>query len=72
MTINRKDKAEYSIFYDSADISGIANAVRSVPLDFVNDTKNGVTEDCISYLLPLICGEVSPVYENGLPTHIKF
>lgn len=72
MTINRKDKAEYSIYYDSADISGIANAVRSVPLDFVNDTKNGVTENCISYLLPLICGEVSPVYENGLPTHIKF
>ena len=72
MTINRKDKAEYSIYYDSADISGIANAVRSVPLDFVNDTQNGVTEDCISYLLPLICGEVSPVYENGLPAHIKF
>ena len=61
MTINRKDKAEYSIYYDSADISGIANAVRSVPLDFVNDTQNGVTEHCISYLLPLICGEVSPV-----------
>ena len=72
MTINRKDEAEYSIYYDSADISGIANAVRSVPLDFVNDAKNGVTEDCISYLLPLICGEVSPVYENGLPAHIKF
>lgn len=72
MTINRKDEAEYSVHYDSADISGIANAVRSVPLDFVNDTKNGVTEDCISYLLPLICGEVSPVYENGLPAHIKF
>lgn len=72
MTINRKDKAEYSVYYDSADISGIANAVRSVPLDFANDTKNGVTEDCISYLLPLICGEVSPVYENGLPAHIKF
>ena len=72
MTINRKDKAEYSIYYDSADISGIANAVRSVPLNFVNDTQNGVTEDCISYLLPLICGEVSPVYENGLPAHIKF
>ena len=72
MTINRKDKAEYSVYYDSADISGIANAVRSVPLDFVNDAKNGVTEDCISYILPLICGEVSPVYENGLPAHIKF
>jgi 6-phosphofructokinase 1 len=72
MTINRKDKAEYSVYYDNADISGIANAVRSVPLDFVNDTKNGVTKDCISYLLPLICGEVSLVYENGLPVHIKF
>ncbi len=72
MTINRKFGAEYFTYYDSADIAGIANAVRSVPLDFVNDTMNGVSDECISYLLPLIRGEVSPIYEDGLPAHIKF
>ena len=71
MTIKRKDGAEYSAYYDSADIAGIANAVRSVPLEFINDTANGLTEECISYLSPLICGEVSPIYENGLPIHLK-
>ncbi len=72
MTINRKDEAEYSVYYDSADIAEIANAVRSVPLDYINEAMNGVRDECISYLLPLICGEVTPVYENGLPAHIKF
>lgn len=72
MTINRKYGADYSAYYGSADIAGIANAVRSVPRDFINDTENGVSEECISYLLPLIRGEVFPVYVNGLPAHIKF
>ena len=31
---------------------------------------NGITEDCIKYLAPLILGEVFPKYENGLPKHI--
>ena len=72
MTIQRKDGAEYASCYDSADISGIANAVRGVPLDYINERGNGVTDECISYLAPLISGEVFPVYEAGMPKHITF
>ena len=72
MTIQRKDGAEYASYYDSADISGIANAVRGVPLDYINERGNGVTDECISYLAPLISGEVFPVYEAGMPKHITF
>ena len=69
MTINRADSDEYSVYYDSADISGIANGVKGVPAEFINDNRNGVTEECVKYLAPLIVGEVHPVYENGLPKH---
>ena len=72
ITINRKNEAEYSTYFDSADISGIANAVRAVPRHFINGEGNGITDECISYLAPLIVGEVSPVYEHGMPKHIKF
>ena len=72
MTIQRKDGAEYISYYDSADISGIANAVRGVPLNYINERGNGVTGECISYLAPLISGEVFPVYEAGMPKHITF
>ena len=71
MTINRKNTAEYESYFDSADISGIANAVRGVPRSFINEKGNGINAECIEYLLPLIEGEVFPKYENGMPKHIK-
>ena len=70
MTINRLPGEDYSIYYGSADISGIANGVKRVPVEFINSDGNGVTAECIDYLAPLILGEVYPVYENGLPRHI--
>ena len=38
-------------------------------IDGVTVSGNGVTEACISYLRPLIMGEVSPEYKDGLPVH---
>ena len=70
MTINRKEGEDYSVYYDSADIFGIANGVRSVPKEYINNEGNGVTEECVKYLAPLIVGEVSPTYTNGLPDHL--
>ena len=70
MTINRKNEAEYSIFYSSEDISGIANAVKTVPQEYINSDGNGVIDECLEYLLPLILGEVSPIYEAGMPKHL--
>ena len=70
MTINRNEGDNYSVYYDSADISGIANGVKNVPLDYINKDHNGITEECLNYLAPLIVGEVTPKYENGLPRHI--
>ena len=70
MTINRAEGENYSVYYDSADISGIANGVKSVPPTFINDSGNGITDECIAYLAPLIIGEVYPEYENGMPKHI--
>ena len=70
MTIYRADDEIYSVYFDSADISGIANGVKQVPREYINSEGNGITEDCIKYLAPLILGEVFPEYENGLPKHI--
>ena len=70
MTINRENCEEYKVYYDTADISGIANGVKGVPHKYINDLGNGITDECINYLAPLIFGEVTPEYENGLPKHI--
>ena len=70
MTINRVKSENYSVYYDSEDISGIANGVKGVPAEYINADGNGITDECLKYLAPLILGEVQPVYENGLPKHI--
>ncbi|MBQ9921007.1 MAG: 6-phosphofructokinase [Clostridia bacterium] len=61
---------EYKCEFELIDISTIANAVRSVPLEFINERGNFVTDECLEYILPLIKGETQPKYENGLPVHI--
>lgn len=64
-----RSTGEYSVSFEAADISKIANAVRAVPRSYINEQGNNVTDECLSYIRPLIMGEVSPRYEDGLPVH---
>ena len=70
MTINRKEGEEYSSYVDCAEISSIANAVRGVPDEYINENCDGITDAGIKYLAPLVIGEVDIEYEGGLPKHI--
>lgn len=57
------------IVFEPKEIAGIANAVRSVPREMINEEGNNVTEECLKYIYPLIQGEVQNEYEDGLPVH---
>ena len=70
MTFVRKSDAPYSVSVESADISGIANEIRIVPDEYINERANGITEAGIAYLKPLIIGEPEVKYEDGLPVHV--
>jgi len=59
----------YSVFFETGAISGIANKVRSVPREFINDRGNNVTAECLDYILPLIQGEPVLQYKDGIPVH---
>ncbi len=72
MIFVREDAESYKVHVDSSDIQSIANAVRSVPRDFINERGNNVTEECLRYIAPLIIGEPEQVYEGGLPKHFSF
>lgn len=69
-TIIREDTEDYRVSYGFAEIASIANAVRTVPASYINENGNGITEEGIAYLRPLIVGEIPCEYENGLPKHI--
>ena len=53
------------------DLSLVANTEQKVPLEWINEAGNGVTQDFIDYCLPLIQGETSMVKENGLPRFVR-
>ena len=57
----------YSSVYGHMDIDLIANKTKFVPKHFINERGNHVTDECLSYILPLIKGECYPEYKDGLP-----
>ncbi len=53
------------------DLSLVANTEKKVPLEWINEAGNGVTQEFIDYCLPLIQGETGMVKEDGLPRFVQ-
>ena len=70
MTIERLKSDKYGVYFATADIRNIANEVKSVPRDYINEQGNGISAKGLEYLAPLIIGELEIEYENGMPKHI--
>ncbi|MBR4443152.1 MAG: 6-phosphofructokinase [Clostridia bacterium] len=51
----------------------VANTEKKLPLEWINETGDGIKQGFIDYALPLIQGETKLVKENGLPrfVHLK-
>ena len=71
MIFVRSMSGEYKVEISSAPIKGIANEIRKVPDEYINEEGNGITDAGINYILPLIKGEISQNYDFGMPRHIK-
>jgi ATP-dependent phosphofructokinase / diphosphate-dependent phosphofructokinase len=56
VTLVRRPGAEYACDTGLAPLSQIANVERKLPVEFVNETHNGVTQAFIDYARPLIGG----------------
>ncbi len=70
MSICRVSDQPYEVTFTHADVSKIANQIRTVDDAFINAEGNHVTDACCAYLLPLIKGEPEILYRDGLPMHI--
>ena len=49
----------------------VANLEKKVPLEWITSDGMQVTEAFEEYARPLILDEVTPVYVNGTPRHIR-
>ena len=71
-TIIRNPGEEYSVSFGASDISSIANEVKHVPDNYITKSGDGITDEAIAYLAPLILGELDVKYVGGMPEHIVF
>lgn len=71
MSFCRNERDSYDVTVTTIPVSEVANLIRKVPTGFINQEGNGITEDCLRYLLPLIQGEATPRFVNGLPYQLK-
>ena len=66
----RNDKNGYSVEVDFVEISKIANKVKQVPIEWINEEGNDIKQELIDYLYPLIQGELPLKYKGGIPETI--
>ena len=72
MAMERMEGVAYFVNYVPKDIKDIANAVKTVPDNFITPEGNNVTDEALRYILPLIQGECILEYKEGLPVHFVF
>lgn len=69
-TIKRVSNDPYQWIIEPEKVSLIANQAKTIPLEWITPEKNDVTPEMESYLRPLIIGEVSLQYKDGLPMYL--
>ena len=68
--LRRVSNNPYTVVCESAPVAHIANEMKCVPDTYINGRGNGLTQEMVEYLKPLIQGEMPVEYRNGLPVYL--
>ncbi len=68
--LKRVSREPYICVTDVFDVREIANIEKKVPLEWIKPEGNGVTDDFINYVRPLIQGEITPIMVEGVTGHL--
>lgn len=71
-TLTRTSDKPYTVSYGAADIAEIADREKKVPDSWITSEGNGVTEEMLTYLRPLVQGELSCDFVDGIPSYVVF
>ena len=70
VVIQRLSDDPYQAGTEVKDVHKIANDERLVPREWVNEEGTYVTNEFITYVRPLIQGDVAPIMVDGIPRHL--
>lgn len=71
IAFRRKPGETYEIEYVAEPLSSAANAEKQIPAEWITADGTNLTDDFVSYALPLIAGEPNRRLKNGLPVYAK-
>lgn len=69
-TIVRTNDSPYEWTTGHAPLADVANVEEKMPAHYISDDGFFITDECRTYLAPLIEGEDYPSYTNGLPNYV--
>ena len=67
--IVRRNEGDYIPCYGIVPVCDVANQVKYVPREWINEAGNDVLPVALQYIQPLIVGEPTVLTENGLARH---
>ena len=70
VTLVRHSDDPYQCGTEVKDVHKIANDEKLVPKDWISKDGSYVSDDFITYVRPLIQGDVSPIMVDGIPRHL--
>ena len=56
---------------EEADVHKIANVEKKVPSEWITEDGTYVKSELVHYIMPLIQAEITPLWVNGLPRHVR-
>lgn len=71
MVFNRVSDNPYKMEIGSMDVNNVANLEKKVPVEWINEEHNNIKEELFTYLNPLVQGEVTIKYKNGVPDYLN-
>lgn len=71
ITLKRVSDDPYMCVAESADVHKIANVEKKVPLEWITEDGTYVKQELVHYIMPLIQAEITPLWVNGLPRHVR-
>lgn len=71
VTLLRGDSDHYTVETGLAPLSDIANGVKKLPKDWINEDGISMNYQFVRFATPLIQGETAVAYDNGLPVFAK-
>ena len=66
-----RENGKYTCNTKLFDLTIVANTEKKVPLEWINETGDGLNQGFIDYCLPLIQGETQLTKVNGLPRFVN-